>query len=227
MLEGYSSQLEDPLNVDQVRAVAREIIAETRAVGDASRRLQVQLVATSDELEDLRRELDHLRLEANTDMLTRVLNRRGFDRALAAAVANAAEGAPCCLLLVDVDRFKEVNDTYGHLLGDKVLRLIAELMLRAVKGRDVVARLGGDEFAVILPETALAGAKAVAESIRRAVEKSRVTRRDTGAVVADVTVSIGVVAYQAGAAPDAFLHRADEALYQAKGAGRNRVTLLV
>lgn len=225
-LETHAARLASSNKMKDVLGIVAEVIAETRSLANGARTLEAHLAATADEVQSLREELARVKEEAVTDALTGVLNRRAFERALDEYAAVSKVALPLFgLLLVDIDHFKKVNDTYGHIIGDKVLRSVAELLTRTVKGRDQVARIGGEEFAVLLPDTKLTGAMSVAEDIRERVEKSRLRRVDTGQVLTDVTVSLGVAVYRKGESPEDLFHRCDQALYKAKRNGRNRVAL--
>jgi diguanylate cyclase len=138
------------------------------------------------------------------------------------AEAHAA-GEPLALLLFDVDNFKVINDTYGHVVGDRVLRFVATTLKEALKGRDISARFGGDEFAVILPRTPMAPALGVAEQLRQAVMRGELVRRSTGEKHSKLTVSIGVAALHSGASAQSLVEAADVCLYAAKRSGRNCV----
>jgi diguanylate cyclase len=142
------------------------------------------------------------------------------------AAGAGAESQPFCVLVLDIDHFKEVNDTYGHLVGDKVIRRVGTLLSANVKGKDTVARLGGEEFGVLLPDTPLANAERVGQALRHTVETSRLRRTDTGAPLGRVTISIGATVYQPRESLDEFIERADRALYQSKKGGRNRVSVI-
>jgi diguanylate cyclase len=131
----------------------------------------------------------------------------------------------CALLLADIDHFKVVNDTYGHVLGDKVIRAVAHVMRSMIKGRDVAARLGGEEFAILLPQTSLTGASAVAEQIRGTVAQGRICRPDGNESIGQVTLSVGVAIAKVGDTLEPLLERADAAMYAAKRAGRNRISI--
>ncbi|MBA4788993.1 MAG: GGDEF domain-containing protein [Rhizobiales bacterium] len=160
-----------------------------------------------------------------TDVLTGLPNRRAFDDRLDSEVRRMArEGRPMALLLVDVDHFKTVNDTYGHLNGDRLLRMLGRQIQRSV-GRpgDVAARFGGEEFAVLLPDTDMKGARYIAERIRSDVERCSMTLESGQRLSA--TVSIGIVSSEPSGrdAPQSLVKLADEALYEAKAKGRNAV----
>jgi diguanylate cyclase (GGDEF)-like protein len=165
----------------------------------------------------LNRALQQVSTLARTDPLTTLFNRRVFDEQLSKELARALRfKRELGLLLFDLDHFKSVNDRHGHQAGDEALRTLARILSEAVRTVDTAARIGGEEFAIILPETALADALAVAERLRAAQESSgRYT-----------TVSIGVAsAPQHGATPESLFKSADAALYRAKDGGRNRVAV--
>jgi diguanylate cyclase (GGDEF)-like protein len=162
---------------------------------------------------------------ANRDPLTGVFNRKGFtDHALTELARARRYRRPTSLLMIDADNFKAINDAYGHAAGDTVLRAIASAIGASLRPADILSRLGGEEFGVLLPETALAGATAAAERIRRRVEAHTV---NLPAGPVEFTISIGVTQMESAAlALDAAMGRADAALYRAKGEGRNRVVAI-
>ena len=161
------------------------------------------------------------------DALTGLYNRRHLEERLASEVAAAQRHArPISLLVCDVDHFKAVNDQHGHLAGDEVLKMVAFVLRGAVRREDVLARYGGEEFVVIARETALEGASALAERIRRAVERSRCAwqGQDLGVTVSvGVSVWTGATELVAGRGERELFEAADRALYLAKEGGRNRV----
>jgi diguanylate cyclase (GGDEF)-like protein len=175
----------------------------------------------------LRRELDvqAARLEAlaYTDELTKVHNRRFVGGQLNAQVASATRhGRTLAVALVDLDRFKPINDEHGHDAGDRVLATVAKRMAARLRKEDVLGRWGGEEFLVLLPDTGAAGALHAAEDLRSAVGGTPIRWH---ASPLRVTVSAGVAVRRAGETPEQLLRRADEALYAAKDAGRDRVVL--
>lgn len=162
---------------------------------------------------------------AVTDSLTGLYNRRYLHAHLGNIMRRSAEnGRPVSVLAIDIDHFKEVNDTYGHAAGDRVLTEFASRMMRHVRGVDLIARVGGEEFVVVLPECDARIAAEVAERVRGKLAEQPVPVDDDQTVA--VTVSIGcATAYGAGESGEALLKRADDALYRAKNTGRNRVEL--
>lgn len=159
-----------------------------------------------------------LELLATTDPLTGASNRRRFDEALRTEVARSRRyGVPLSLVIFDIDYFKRVNDTLGHPVGDQALVRLAELISGNIRETDVFARLGGEEFAILAPNCDLSCARQFAEKLRGVVE------RHAFSGVGRLTCSFGVAGYREGEGRDALVKRADEALYRAKGEGRNRV----
>jgi len=161
---------------------------------------------------------------AVVDALTGLNNRRFLETHLSSALDHAAHmGRPLSLMILDVDHFKTVNDTYGHDAGDEVLKGLAQRVRRVVRSADLVCRLGGEEFVIVMPDTPLAIAAKIAERVRAAVQSAPFQIAAGGRAI-PVTTSIGIAERAADANPDALLRRADKALYDSKTAGRNRVT---
>lgn len=168
---------------------------------------------------ELQRRNELLERLSVTDALTQVGNHRAFQEHLHAQISLACrKGLSLCLMLIDVDHFKQYNDTYGHLQGDMVLREVARLITENVRAYDFVARYGGEEFAVILPDTEIDTALGVAERIRQVIAQYQFPNHA-------VTVSIGVAGWHAGIDPSRLIQEVDSALYEAKRLGRNRVCL--
>src|SRR5262249_31419316 len=145
-------------------------VRSTKEVEIANQALQNRLVDTREEIRQLQENLEVVRTEALTDPLTSLANRKYFEGAIARLIADAEnQGSSLAVILVDIDHFKRINDTYGHLTGDQVLRLVAITLKDNLKGHDVAARYGGEEFAVLLPRTTLRHGVTVAEHLRRAI----------------------------------------------------------
>ena len=169
---------------------------------------------------------EELRGRAETDPLTGVANRRRFYHALEVECMRFTRNhLPLSVLMIDLDYFKEVNDQYGHLAGDAVLRIVAQLLLLSLRKTDLLARYGGEEFAVLLPETSLAGAEVIAERIRQTICQKPIVAE--GASI-QVSVSVGLASHtdEQEATPEILLKKADLALYRAKASGRNRVEVI-
>jgi diguanylate cyclase len=132
-------------------------------------------------------------------------------------------GTPLCLLLVDIDNFKAFNDSYGHLTGDQVLRLVAGQLQTSLQGKGIAARFGGEEFAAILPECDMRTASVTAETIREAIESKQLLRISTSERLGHLTASFGVAKFSMTDSFASLVDRADACLYAAKRAGRNRV----
>jgi diguanylate cyclase len=223
-LTGASERLLTATNRDQVKTIVGFLVNSTQQMRDSNNALEQRLMLSKAEISSLQQSLEAIRAESLTDPLTGLGNRKYFDRSINLAVQNAlASGEPLSLLMFDIDHFKSFNDTYGHLTGDQVLRLVATSLKQTIKGQDITARYGGDEFAVLLPNTALRQALTVADHIRRAVMSKELKKKSTGEVLGRVTISIGVSMLKPGDDTDSLIERADACLYAAKRAGRNRV----
>ncbi len=193
--------------------------AATRAT-----RLEAQFVEKSRELDMIRQSLSQSEERARTDSLTGLSNRRALEEFFRRAQAQAMEqGAPLSAFLIDIDHFKKFNDSFGHGVGDQVLRLVAKALRERLREDDLPARYGGEEMIAILPGADLSIGAAIAERIRSALADCKITRRSTGEALPGITVSIGVGQFQFGESLEDLIDRCDRALYQAKKRGRNRV----
>jgi diguanylate cyclase len=222
---GIAASGDDAGNRNVLKPLLDRLTGETRDMIRHSKSLVRRLTQSSDRIEELEQFLSEARREAATDPLTGLANRRAFDAALLELAGHAMDsGQPLAVLIADVDHFKTVNDRWGHDTGDAVLRMVAGCLRQAVRGRDIVARHGGEEFSIILPETALAGAEAVAENLRAGVSQTHLALEASSSVLT-VTISVGVTTYAAGEKLSETLARADRALYRAKQDGRNRTAV--
>jgi len=180
---------------------------------------EAKLADATQEAEKLRHELEEARDDARRDPLTGLPNRRAFEDAFAKAIGT---GAPVCLALCDIDRFKSVNDRFGHAVGDRVLKAIAEA-LRSGCNEHFVARYGGEEFVILFSGLSFKDALSTLDDARAAVAAKRYRLRETDAPLGEVTFSAGLVAFEKGDSVGSLLGRADRLLYAAKANGRNRV----
>jgi diguanylate cyclase len=220
LIEAFSDQIaSEPGDLNPEACTTAAILAQML---EANRRLQMRLDAAESRLQQQKREIAEYMSEARTDPLTGLCNRRVFDEVLSNALAAwHAQGKLLSIALVDIDRFKSLNDSLGHLAGDLVLREVARVMKDIAPRGSFVARYGGEEFACILPGHDLAAACEVGEKLRNAVEQHPFQFEQQAL---QLTVSCGVA--QATFGEDgAFVKRCDTALYAAKAGGRNAVYL--
>lgn len=223
-LEGANKRLTEAKDRDQIKAIIETLATATRQMRDTNKALESRLSTSREEISQLQQSLEAIRTETLTDPLTSLGNRKYFDQSIEAAVAQAHKREePLSLLMIDIDHFKLFNDNHGHLTGDQVLRLVGISLKQSIKGQDVTARYGGEEFAVILPNTGLRPALAVADNIRRAVMSKQLKKKSTGETLGRITVSVGLSMLNPGDDVHALIDRADTCLYAAKRGGRNRV----
>ncbi len=223
-LTDFSGTLSRTESLEQLRAAVSRVAAETHVMAQQNQRLQAQLAHSTQELTEMRYNLDEVRKASLVDPLTEVGNRKYFSGELLRVVAEAEEnGAPLSLLMVDIDHFKKFNDSYGHLIGDEVLKLVAKTLVENLKGRDIIARYGGEEFVILLPQTVVQDAEKVANQLRNILGTKQIKRRRTNETLGIVTISIGATQYLPKEDPEGFIARADSALYDAKQTGRNKV----
>jgi len=205
--------------------VVASLMSMTSEMQTATNALSRQLEASAKQVDSLTDQLGRAQSEALVDPLTGLNNRRGLEKVILQSFGTEPDFNGSALLMLDIDHFKRVNDTYGHLLGDKVIRAVAQVLHENIKGRDIAARLGGEEFAVLLPATNLQGGMAVAEQVRACVARGRI-HREGAQPIGSITISIGVAAGEQAEPLEGLIQRADEALYAAKRAGRNRVQVI-
>ncbi len=223
-LGNVQSSLDNANSLEDLGQVVSALVADTRKMVEKNVALELQLVSSSKQVTELRENLDNVRKEAMTDGLTGLSNRKSFDKQIRECIELAGEqGTPLVLMMLDIDYFKKFNDTFGHQVGDQVLRLVARTLTDNVKGRDIAARFGGEEFAIILPETGLESGLKVADILRKLVENKEVINKTSHETLGRITLSVGVAEYKAGESISEFIERADAALYQAKRNGRNQV----
>jgi diguanylate cyclase len=214
-------RVDDPA---RLRAIVDGLIRATRSMEARNETYAASLGGARHGMDDLRDEVEDLRSSAMIDALTRLANRRGFESELDRCIGESGTSkSDLCLLLLDIDRLGSVNDNFGHMAGDQVIRAVSHSLKQHVHPHDVPARVGGEEFAVILPNIPLRSALTVAEQIRRRVSAMQFTKRSTGESMGRVTVSGGVARFRPGETPWTLMQRADHCVTAAKRHGRNRV----
>lgn len=223
-LSAASGELGNDQSPAALAKMVNRLVGATKVMEHRAKSLEAELQRSSEQVTELKTQLDTVRKESRIDPLTGVANRKAFDQELQAAVRDSlATGTPIALMMCDIDHFKRFNDTWGHQTGDQVLRLVSGCLAENVKGRDTAARYGGEEFAVILRQSELIGAVTLANQIRGSVENKKLVKRSTGDILGTITISIGVAQLGKTDTPESLVQRADRCLYRAKNTGRNRV----
>jgi diguanylate cyclase (GGDEF)-like protein len=201
--------------------MALDISRQKKAQGDLIT-IQFRLAQQTQELEKAQEEL---KLLASTDPMTKLYNRRYFMQVSESLLSLAKrEDRPISLMMLDIDKFKNINDTYGHKIGDEVIIKLSELLQEKSRKSDIVCRWGGEEFVILLPNTEIEGATIIAEKIREVVDSLALPVKEKEI---HFSVSIGVSQFKNNSEInlEATINRADEALYEAKNSGRNRVCI--
>lgn len=223
-LADVSNKLGNAKDREGLRAIVESLVQTASEMKKDNHNLEQRLSQSKQEINQLQENLEVVRTESLTDPLTGLSNRKYFDMSLQEAIdASVERSEPLSLVMTDIDHFKTFNDTWGHLTGDQVLRLVAMSVKQNVKGQDIAARYGGEEFALVLPNTVLRSAITVADHIRRAVMSKELMKRSTGQNLGRVTISLGVATARKGDTMQTLIARADSCLYAAKRNGRNRV----
>jgi diguanylate cyclase len=227
-LDSYAKQLQVVKDIHEIQAVRDLLLKETLSLKEHTSRMidevnqaNQRVESANQKIEKLKKQMEKIKQEVSIDPLTRVDNRRAFDAKIKQEFASFKRyGSKSSMIMIDIDHFKMVNDTYGHRTGDGVLRVVAGIIKKEIRDIDSLARYGGEEFAVILPHTVLSPALEVAERLRAKVEESRFSYRGKQF---SVTISLGVGEIREDDTLEAFIQRVDAALYAAKDAGRNQV----
>ncbi|MDR2925374.1 MAG: GGDEF domain-containing protein [Azoarcus sp.] len=216
-------------NIAGLSDVVGELMLGTRQAQETTQRAGQELAELRERVESANRKIARLQRELDTasqlvrhDPLTGVLNRKGLAEAFTREVSRVRRKAsPLCIALIDIDHFKKLNDEHGHSVGDDALRHLTRTITETLRPQDVVARYGGEEFIILLPDAAIDAARAVIARLQRELA-SRIFQAQGGDPL-PITFSAGIALLSADESPEAAISRADEAMYAAKRAGRNRV----
>lgn len=220
-LDGVASEASS--NSDPRRLV-ESLVQELARANHRATALEANFAEASSELDKIRDSLEQAEERSKTDMLTGLANRRALDEFFRVAQIRAMEsGEPLSAFLIDIDHFKKFNDSYGHQVGDQVLKLTAAVLREQVRDNDLAARYGGEELMAVLPGTGLEACRQIAERVRGVIAERRIRRRTTGEEISSITISIGVAEFRLGESEEKLIERCDRALYLAKREGRNRV----
>ncbi len=220
------TKLNNGKDINDLKEVVEDLTEATEKMGTNSRELEVKLTKTTREIEALRHELEIAKSEAYKDALTGLSNRKAFNSFLEAQVTIAnKEAMPLSMIISDIDNFKQINDTWGHLTGDQVITFVASVMQRETPIDAMVCRYGGEEFCMLLPNVKTDEAQELAEKIRNNVQNKKLIKRNSGQDLGKITVSLGVARYRNKESTTNFIERCDAALYQSKKGGRNMTTI--
>lgn len=222
----YANDLKDPdCSEDNIQKIAQYIVEEAEKMERRSDEIRDEVRNSTEEVKLLRSQLEAARKEAHTDELTQIGNRKAFNSLIEdLTIEYETQPQSLCLIMTDIDHFKSFNDTYGHPVGDSVLRYYANILKKDSADNESICRYGGEEFAILLKDTSLEEASARAEQIRTQIEAVRLTLKDSSEPIRTITASFGISHFYGDKDNiEDFIERADKSLYAAKEAGRNTV----
>lgn len=223
-LENVGESLPGAADPTELKSIVSDLVSENERMSQVTSELSNGLSESQAMIERLNKELEEFQDLSLRDPLTGVSNRRAFDARLKKEIQAANEtGEGFCLVIADLDRFKRVNDVYGHQTGDNVLTGFAALLMMRLKGADMVARYGGEEFVLILPDTKLVAAHNLIVKILHELRETKFVTVNGTKDIGQITASFGICAYQPGMSATELIEIADTKLYEAKETGRNRV----
>ncbi len=211
----------------ELKAMVQNLVEDTKRMLADNQKLEHKLNESAIAMQEMRENIQNLKREAMTDSLTGLSNRKAFDIELKHRAGDVMDnGKALSLLMIDIDHFKQFNDTYGHQVGDQVLKLVSNALQGNVKPSEMVARFGGEEFTVILPGSKLRDAEKIAEKLREKIALKDIVNQAKQENMGRLSVSVGVAQLKSGESISLFIERTDRALYKAKELGRNRVVAM-
>ncbi len=224
VLQTAAERFEGGVDSAEFRAVVEHLAVTTHEMAAHNLKLAEQIEATTRQVQELQTALQSVKVEALTDGLTGLANRRMFDETLHRRITDAsADNSDLCLVMLDIDHFRQLNDVWGYALGDQVLRYIASVLRAHAQGDVLAARFGGEEFAMVMPRTNLCLAEAFAARVSKAVKSKRLSLKSTGDVIGEITASVGVARFRAGEGANDLAARAEACVRAAKIVGRDRI----
>ncbi|ROV59648.1 GGDEF domain-containing protein [Vibrio ponticus] len=210
----------ESMSLDEVMVVIRQLVSESKGIRHSTSFLTNQLSSASEEINRLKSQLVEVQKDALFDSMSGLYNRRSFDTDIQTLCQSEQH---FCLILADIDHFKNYNDKYGHLFGDAIIRGLARRLQSSCRDGATAYRFGGEEFAIVVPNKNIRVVRQFADSLRRAVEKLSIKDRRSGKQVGNITASFGVTEFQPNDTAESLIERTDQLLYEAKQLGRNRV----
>ena len=215
--------LENAKTTEDIEQIINSILHEMNSFKNAGKLLNLKLKNSENIFIKLNKKIEKLKTASMEDTLTGVLNRRGFEEEFRKIIEND-EIMDIAMIFGDIDNFKAINDNYSHLVGDEVLKIVADTLMKNTKGKDIVARFGGEEFIILVTNTSFKNVVHLAESLRKSISEKKLIIKRTKETLKPVTLSFGVAKYIKGEALDDLIERADKAMYYSKTHGKNRVT---
>ncbi|WP_139121621.1 GGDEF domain-containing protein [Piscirickettsia litoralis] len=222
-MQSVEGKIQAIRSADDVTLVTAQLSEHLQEVVSSGERFGAELANAQSEINQLKSELDAARHDSEHDSLTKLYNRGTFDRAMSDLIKSGCQANSLALLMVDIDHFKRVNDKFGHVAGDKVIQWVAKNLKTALDGLGEIYRYGGEEFVILCKNLTREQVDELAVALRASSVRQQIRIRTTNELVGKVTVSIGVAFYNEKETQEAFVKRADDALYAAKEAGRNCV----
>lgn len=218
-----SNTLSATTDLDEIKTLVAKLVSDTHAMVEENHKLEGKLQDSSEQLQQMRQDISNLKQETMTDALTGVANRKAFDAELSKRATEALEkGRALSLIMVDIDHFKVFNDTYGHQVGDQVLRLVARTLSEGLRPTEVLSRYGGEEFGILVSGAKLRDVEKMADKLRERIAAKDIINQAKQEKLGRLSVSLGVTQFQPGEPLGEFIDRADRALYKAKSLGRNQ-----
>lgn len=223
-VEELSTQISKVKNYDDIGNMVDKMLVEIKSLVLSHQKAYLKIKSSSDDIDVLKSQLAKVEYEAQTDSLTGLYNRRAFELQLQNERIKAITNSETfSIMMVDIDSFKKINDTHGHLAGDSILKNLADVFLKNLRKSDFAARVGGDEFCIIMSETNLSGASFPAIKIKNIIAGQSLYLKESRQNIQEVTISIGIAQYQFNESEEDLIKRADDALYLAKESGRNTI----
>jgi len=220
-LEEHKSEINKTSTLSSLNAIQVVLSSEISNIIESNSSLKDNLVQAKDQIAEQQEDLNLLRKQVITDELTGLYNRRGYDSLLAREFRRSSRyNRDLSIIIGDIDHFKSINDNYGHIMGDKILQVYANILRKNLRESDICTRIGGEEFAVILPEQSEEKAANIADKIRLLIMNSKFVFED---VKISFTSSFGVSSIKDSESLEELFNNADRALYKAKESGRNKV----
>ncbi|MFT7129826.1 MAG: diguanylate cyclase [Gammaproteobacteria bacterium] len=217
------TRLSEVKTIENVADVVEDVVRTAQSIKAANNQFNDKIELANKEIQSLRSQLEEVEKQVFVDKLTQLYNRHAFDIQLKQLLEIDTVSTHVCLIIMDIDHFKSFNDEYGHVIGDRVLGRVGELVQDFCPEHAIGARYGGEEFAILISNSNEKQAAELAEGFRLRLEKLRITVKSSSKVLDNITASFGVTRFQLGESSENFIDRADKMLYKAKQSGRNRV----